>query len=44
MGNDVCANYRIAKMFGTVTSLSDEPAFEPPGSFNKAGPNNGVSE
>ncbi len=43
IGNDVHANTLIASHWGTV-SLSDEPPFEPPKRFRKAGVNSGFDE
>jgi N-acyl-phosphatidylethanolamine-hydrolysing phospholipase D len=44
IGTDVRAKTLIASHWGTVSSLSDEPPFEPPKRFKKAGINNGFSE
>ena len=44
IGIDVRANTLIASHWGTVSSLSDEPPFEPPKRFKKAGKDNGFSE
>ena len=44
IGADVRANTLIASHWGTVSSLSDEPPFEPPKRFKKAGAENGFSE
>jgi L-ascorbate metabolism protein UlaG (beta-lactamase superfamily) len=41
IGMDVRAKKLIASHWGTVSSLSDEPPFEPPIRFNKAGVDNG---
>jgi len=44
IGNDVHANTLISSHWGTVSSLSDEPPFEPPKRFRKAGVSSGYSE
>jgi L-ascorbate metabolism protein UlaG (beta-lactamase superfamily) len=44
IGTDVRANTLIASHWGTVSSLSDEPPFEPPKRFKKAGIDNGFYE
>ncbi|MFT6902255.1 MAG: N-acyl-phosphatidylethanolamine-hydrolyzing phospholipase D [Colwellia sp.] len=37
IGIDVCAKTLIASLWGTMSSLSDEPMFEPLIRFKKAG-------
>lgn len=44
IGSDVHAKTLIASHWGTVSSLSDEPPFEPPSRFKRAGVDNGYSE
>jgi len=44
VGTDVRANTLIASHWGTVSSLSDEPPFEPPKRFKKSGVDNGFYE
>ncbi len=44
IGKDVHATRLIASHWGTISSLSDEPAFEPPIRFKKAGYGNGFSK
>ncbi|MFA5700947.1 MAG: MBL fold metallo-hydrolase [Desulfuromonas sp.] len=44
VGADVRANTLIASHWGTVSSLSDEPPFEPPKRFKQAGVDNGFCE
>ncbi len=44
IGNDVHAKVMIASHWGTVSSLSDEPFWEPPRRFSKAGSKKGFSE
>jgi len=44
LGLDVRANRLIASHWGTVSSLSDEPLFEPPEGFKKSGADNGFNE
>ncbi|VAX04263.1 hypothetical protein MNBD_GAMMA20-1049 [hydrothermal vent metagenome] len=44
IGNKIHANALIASHWGTVSSLSDEPTWEPPRRFKEAGLNNGFSE
>jgi len=44
IGSDVRANKLIASHWGTVSSLSDEPPFEPPTRFKKSGTDNGFHE
>lgn len=44
IGNDVHANTLIASHWGAVSSLSDEPPFEPPNRFRVAGTSSGFSE
>lgn len=44
IGNEVHANTLIASHWGTVSSLSDEPPFEPPTRYRKAGFDSGFSE
>jgi len=44
IGEDVRANILIASHWGTVSSLSDEPPFEPPERFKKSGVENGFYE
>ncbi len=44
IGSDVRANTLIASHWGTVSSLSDEPPFEPPKRFKKSGADNGFYE
>lgn len=44
IGRDVHANALIASHWGTVSSLSDEPMFEPPKRFNKAGKDSNFSD
>ncbi len=44
IGNDVHATTLIASHWGTVSSLSDEPPFEPPKRFRKAGIASGFAE
>ncbi len=44
IGKEVNAKTLIASHWGTVSSLSDEPPWEPPKRFKKAGFNNGFSE
>lgn len=43
IGIDVCATTLVASHWGTVSSLSDEPPFEPPVRFKNAGNSNGFS-
>ncbi len=44
IGSDIHAKTLIASHWGTVSSLSDEPPWEPPKRFKKTGLNNGFSE
>jgi L-ascorbate metabolism protein UlaG (beta-lactamase superfamily) len=44
IGIDVRAKTLIASHWGTVSSLSDEPPFEPPARFKKAGVDNDFSK
>jgi L-ascorbate metabolism protein UlaG (beta-lactamase superfamily) len=44
IGMDVRAKTLIASHWGTISSLSDEPAFEPPIRFKKAGRDSGFSD
>ena len=44
IGSDLRANTLIASHWGTVSSLSDEPPFEPPTRFKKSGADNGFYE
>jgi N-acyl-phosphatidylethanolamine-hydrolysing phospholipase D len=44
IGTDVHAKTLIASHWGTVSSLSDEPLFEPPGRFKREGAGKGYSE
>ncbi len=44
IGKEVHANTLIASHWGTVSSLSDEPPWEPPKRFRKSGIGNGFSE
>jgi len=44
IGKDVRAKTLIASHWGTISSLSDEPMFEPPIRFKKAGRDSGFSE
>lgn len=44
IGKDVHANTLIASHWGTVSSLSDEPMFEPPKRFVKAGEDSDFSD
>jgi N-acyl-phosphatidylethanolamine-hydrolysing phospholipase D len=44
IGVDVGAKTLIASHWGTISSLSDEPAFEPPVRFKKSGIDNGFSD
>lgn len=44
IGSDLRANTLIASHWGTVSSLSDEPMFEPPKRFKKSGAGNGFNE
>jgi L-ascorbate metabolism protein UlaG (beta-lactamase superfamily) len=44
IGADLRANKLIASHWGTVSSLSDEPMFEPPFRFKKSGIDNGFYE
>jgi N-acyl-phosphatidylethanolamine-hydrolysing phospholipase D len=44
IGIDVRAKTLIASHWGTVSSLSDEPIFEPPVRFKRAGRDNGFSD
>ncbi len=44
VGREVRAKNIIASHWGTVSSLSDEPTWEPPERFRKAGVNGGYSE
>jgi L-ascorbate metabolism protein UlaG (beta-lactamase superfamily) len=44
IGKDLHATKLIASHWGTISSLSDEPMFEPSVRFKKAGQNNGFSE
>jgi N-acyl-phosphatidylethanolamine-hydrolysing phospholipase D len=44
IGIDVRAKTLIASHWGTISSLSDEPTFEPPIRFKKAGRDSGFSE
>jgi N-acyl-phosphatidylethanolamine-hydrolysing phospholipase D len=44
IGIDVRANTLIASHWGTISSLSDEPMFEPPIRFKKAGRDSGFSD
>ncbi len=44
IGRDVRAKKLIASHWGTVSSLSDEPFWEPPERFSKAGQKKGFSE
>lgn len=44
IGNEVHAKTLIASHWGTVSSLSDEPIWEPPKRFRKTGINDGFSE
>jgi N-acyl-phosphatidylethanolamine-hydrolysing phospholipase D len=44
IGMDIRAKTLIASHWGTVSSLSDEPLFEPPIRFKKAGRDNGFSD
>jgi L-ascorbate metabolism protein UlaG (beta-lactamase superfamily) len=43
IGIDVRAKTLIASHWGTISSLSDEPTFEPPMRFKKAGRDRGFS-
>jgi N-acyl-phosphatidylethanolamine-hydrolysing phospholipase D len=44
IGKDLGATTLVASHWGTISSLSDEPAFEPPVRFKKAGYGNGFSD
>ena len=44
IGKDVRAKTLIASHWGTLSSLSDEPIFEPPVRFKKAGSDSGFSD
>ena len=44
IGIDVRAKTLISSHWGTISSLSDEPMFEPPGRFKKAGHDGGFSD
>ena len=44
IGNEVHAKKLIASHWGTISSLSDEPIWEPPKRFKKAGIDGGFSE
>ena len=44
IGKDVRAKTLVASHWGTVSSLSDEPPFEPPVRFNRAGKDSGFSD
>jgi len=44
IGNEVNAKRLIASHWGTISSLSDEPIWEPPKRFKKAGVDGGFSE
>jgi L-ascorbate metabolism protein UlaG (beta-lactamase superfamily) len=44
IGNDVLAKVLIASHWGTISSLSDEPMFEPPVRFKKSGNDNGFQD
>ena len=44
IGTNVKASTLIASHWGTVSSLTDEPPFEPPGRFRESGIENGYSE
>jgi N-acyl-phosphatidylethanolamine-hydrolysing phospholipase D len=44
IGNDVQAKVLIASHWGTISSLSDEPMFEPPVRFKKSGNDNGFQD
>ena len=44
IGKDLGATTLVASHWGTISSLSDEPAFEPPKRFKKAGYGNGFSD
>ena len=44
IGTDVRANTLVASHWGTVSSLSDEPSFEPPVRFKKRGNDTGFSD
>ena len=44
IGIDVRAKTLIASHWGTISGLSDEPAFEPPIRFKKAGRDSGFSD
>ncbi len=44
IGSDIRAKTLIASHWGTVSSLSDEPPWEPPKRFKKAGLDNGFAE
>jgi len=44
IGKDLHATTLIGSHWGTISSLSDEPTFEPPIRFTKAGQKNGFSE
>ncbi len=44
IGNEVHAKKLIASHWGTISSLSDEPIWEPPKRFKKAGADGGFSE
>lgn len=43
IGKDVRANILVASHWGTISSLSDEPMFEPPIRFKKSGVDRGFS-